>query len=182
MGAGGHDVPLIVAAALPLQRTLIANNTLPACYRYAAQMQSLDAGMQSICNQFVDPLLPCASTLQLYAEPAIHCVNPFCSKCLPCLLCLQYWVCAAIQVSVTVRLPCLGMRALHGTSGHHARFVSLFCCLPARHGIGGDGFSWWRVSPSLSHYPDSRVAPEWRATRRSLRRAADEPRCTVQTM
>lgn len=48
-------------------------------------------------------------------------------------------VCAAFQVSVTVRLPCLSMGALQGTSGHHARFVSLFCCWPARHGIGTDG-------------------------------------------
>jgi hypothetical protein len=48
-------------------------------------------------------------------------------------------VCAAGQVSVTVRLPCFGMKALRGTSGHHARFVSLWCCLPARHGIGGNG-------------------------------------------
>jgi hypothetical protein len=38
------------------------------------------------------------------------------------------------------------------------------------------------VLPSLSHYPDSRVAPGRRAGRRSLRRAGDEPRCTVQTM
>src|SRR5687768_8563797 len=42
-------------------------------------------------------------------------------------------VCTAYQVSVTVRLACLSMASSTRDAGHHSRFVSLFCRLPARY-------------------------------------------------
>jgi hypothetical protein len=46
----------------------------------------------------------------------------------------MHLVCVASQVSVTVRLASLSRTSTTRDPGHHARFVQLFCFLPALHG------------------------------------------------
>jgi hypothetical protein len=116
-------------------------------------------------------------------------MQSICSRCAVLLpLCMlfvahslmhQLLVCNAIQVSVSVRLACLNMRALPRTPGHHSRFVSLLCCWPARHGIGLDGASCWSLSIAEVVTHDLRVAPGRRGTATPDKTGRDEPHCTV---
>jgi hypothetical protein len=57
-------------------------------------------------------------------------------------------VCFACQVSVAVRLSCLSRTSATRDSGHHSRFVSLFCCLPARHVALASMVILWDAVPS----------------------------------
>src|SRR5262245_26168651 len=90
-------------------------------------------------------------------------------------------VCSACQVSVTVRLACLGRTSATRDTGHHSRFVPQFS-LPAcpTRGVGIDGGFLLEQAIELSHDPrlgGARVARRSEGARQDGR--MDEPHCTV---